>query len=185
MKKIIIIVVAVVLLLGGVGGGVWFYLSSKHKPTKGKPKTEQHAASEEADAGEEGGGEAHGGEEAPAEEEEAADEEHKKPPVFEKIDRFVVNVDGNPEKRGVMSVEIQAELGDPHAKETLNAYKPKIQSEIILMLGSQKFDELSTPEGKKKLQKALQDKVNEVIGVKSAKKGVKSIAFTSLILEER
>lgn len=184
MKKIIIIVVAVVLLLGGIGGGVWFYLSSKHKPTKGKPKTEQHAASGEAD-GADAGGEATGGEEAAAEEDAPAEEEHKTPPVFEKIDRFVVNVDGNPEKRGVMSVELQAELADPHMKDTLNAYKPKIQSEIILMLGSQKFDELSTPEGKKKLQKALQDKVNEVIGVKSAKKGVKSIAFTSLILEER
>ena len=166
MKKIIIIVVAVIVLLAGVGGGVWFFMSKQH-PAK--------AASADGEAKGDGAAEA----DAPA------DEGEKKPPVFVKIDRFVVNVDGDPEHRGVMSVEIQAEVADPKKAEEVEAFKPKIQSEIIMLLGSQKFTELSTPEGKTKLLEAVRDKVNEVIGAKSPKNGVKSIAFTSLILEDR
>ncbi|MCB6183569.1 flagellar basal body-associated FliL family protein [Leeia sp. TBRC 13508] len=176
MKKIIIIVVALLVVAGGVGGGVWFFMSKQHPA---KPAGEKAAKAEEGDA------EA----EAKADEGDAADEEEgdheKKPPVFYKIDRFVVNVDGDPEKRGVMSVEVQAELADAKKQEKMEAYKPKIQSELILLFGAQKFGELSTPEGKTKLLEEVRDKINEVIGASSPKKGAKSVAFTSLILEER
>ncbi|WP_018152014.1 flagellar basal body-associated FliL family protein [Leeia oryzae] len=165
MKKIVIIVVAVLLVLVGVGGGVWFFMSKQHPAKAASAEGEAKGDAAEADA--------------------PADEGEKKPPVFVKIDRFVVNVDGDPEHRGVMSVEIQAEVADAKKVEEVDAFKPKIQSEIIMLLGSQKYSELSTPEGKTKLLEEVRDKVNEVIGAKSPKTGVKSIAFTSLILEDR
>lgn len=165
MKKIIIIVVAAVVVLAAVGGGAaYFLLKRSHKPAAGGEGTEA-TASEEAAA------------EEPSGEESA-------PPVFVKIDRFVVNVDGDPEKKGVMSIEIQAELANAKLQERVEAFKPKIQSDLIMLLGSQKFGELSTPEGKQKLLALVRDKVNAVIGAKPAT-GVKSVAFTSLILEER
>lgn len=157
MKKIIVIV-AIVLVVG-VGGGVAAWLMmSKHPAKNGHKPTEAV--------------------------EEPAEAEGQKP-IYENLGRQVINVDGDQEHRGVVSVEIQVELADAKVKEKLEAYKPRIQSDIILLIGSQKMSDISTPAGKEKLLVLLRDKINEIIGASSPKKGIKLVVFSALILEDR
>lgn len=162
-KTLLIIIIAVVALLL-VGGGAAVYLLTS------KPDAEKHAKADGEEAGH--GDEGEGGD---AEED---GEEH--PPIYEKLETFTVNlVDGET----YLQVEISLKVADAKVQEKLKAHMPEVRDAMLRLLSSKSPEELAEADGKDKLAKEIQKQMNEVIGVKKAKKGVQGVLFTAFILQ--
>ncbi|UDM17245.1 flagellar basal body-associated protein FliL [Vogesella sp. XCS3] len=164
-KLMIIVIVLLVLVLAAVGGlGAYLFLGQKH-------------AAEAAAAGG-----AHG---AAAAEQEAPKKKEKKegPPIFEKVEPFVVNLSGGP-TAPMLQLEMQAELLDEHAKTNFKAYMPKIRSAVILLLSSKTEEDVASAEGKVKLRAQIKRIMNESMDA-AEEEPVDSVLFTSFIIQQQ
>lgn len=102
-------------------------------------------------------------------------------PVFEKIDTFVVNLGG--QEGGMLQTELQVQLNSPEGKETLKAYMPKIRSNIILLLSSKTYEDVSSAEGKAKLKNQIRKIINESLAEAGEREVVSAVLFTSFIVQ--
>ncbi|RBB95618.1 flagellar basal body-associated protein FliL, partial [Pseudomonas sp. MWU12-2115] len=107
---------------------------------------------------------------------------HDGPPIFEKMDTFVVNLAGN--DGSLLQVDMQAELGDEEAKKKFADYGPKIRSAVILLLSSKSAAEVSTAEGKVKLKAQVKQIINESMDA-GDEPVVDSVLFTSFIIQKQ
>ncbi|POZ60482.1 flagellar basal body-associated FliL family protein [Chromobacterium alticapitis] len=107
---------------------------------------------------------------------------HDGPPIFEKMDTFVVNLAGS--DGNLLQVDMQAELGDEEAKKKFTDYAPKIRSAVILLLSSKTATELSTADGKVKLKSQVKQIINEAMEA-GDDPVVDSILFTSFIIQKQ
>lgn len=152
-NKLMIIVIALLLLvLIAVGGLAAYMFTSLHAPA----------------------GDAHA--------EQAAEKPKKKegPPIFEKLDTFVVNLAGS--SGNMLQVDMQAELADEETKKKFTEYMPKIRSALILLLSSKSPEELATPEGKVKLKAQVKKIINESMDA-GDEEPVENILFTAFIIQ--
>jgi flagellar FliL protein len=156
-KLLIIVIVLLVVVLAAVGSLAAYVLTS-HK-------------------GEAAGG-AHGEKTAEAK----PKKKHEGPPIFEKLDTFVVNLIGN--GGSMLQVEMQAELGDEKDRQKFKDYSPKIRSGVILLLSSKTANELATPEGKVKLRAQVKKIINESMDA-GEEPPVESVVFTSFIIQQQ
>jgi flagellar FliL protein len=104
------------------------------------------------------------------------------PPIFEKMDTFVVNLAGN--TGALLQVEMQAQLIDAEAKKTLLEYMPKIRSGLILLLSSKSAEELASADGKVRLKAQVKKIMNESIDL-PGQEPVDSVVFTSFIIQNQ
>lgn len=149
-KLMLIVVLLLVVLIGGVGA-VGYLMLSGHAPAAAAQET--HAtAPKKSDA----------------------------PPVFSKLDTFVVNLSG--QGGSLLQVDMQAELADADAQKRLTDYMPKVRSAVILLLSAKTADELSTPEGKMKLKNQVKLVINGAMD-SGSDEPVKAILFTSFIIQ--
>ncbi|TDR82936.1 flagellar basal body-associated FliL family protein [Paludibacterium purpuratum] len=102
------------------------------------------------------------------------------PPVFSKLDTFVVNLSG--QGSALLQVDMQAELTDASAQERLTSYMPKVRSAVILLLSAKSAEELGTPEGKLKLKNQVKQVINGAMD-SGGDEPVKSVLFTSFIIQ--
>jgi flagellar FliL protein len=166
MMIIIIALVAVVVLAGG-GIAAWLLMSSPEKTKKAKAQGEEGAEDEAAQEGEEG-----------VEEEE--EEEEGKPPIYETLEQFTVNLaDGE----SYLQTQMQLLMATPESSAKIKERLPEVRHEVIELLSSKSAEELGTPEGKKKLAEEVQKAINGVIGAKKASKGVKKVLFGAFIIQ--
>src|SRR5574343_64601 len=163
-KLMIIVIVLLVLVLAAIGGlGAYLFLGQKH-------------AAEATASG------AHG---AAAEHAEEPKKKEKKegPPIFEKVEPFVVNLSGGP-SAPMLQLEMQAELYDEGAKTNFKAYMPKIRSAVILLLSSKSEEEVASAEGKVKLRAQIKRIMNESMDA-AEEEPVESVLFTSFIIQQQ
>ena len=163
-KLMIIVIVLLVLVLAAVGGlGAYLFLGQKH-------------------AAEAAAGGAHG---AAAEQEKEPKKKEKKegPPIFEKVEPFVVNLSGGP-TAPMLQLEMQAELLDEAAKTNFKAYMPKIRSAVILLLSSKTEEDVASAEGKVKLRAQIKRIMNESMDA-AEEEPVDSVLFTSFIIQQQ
>lgn len=151
-KLMLIVIMLLVVLIAAVGGlGAYMFL---HQPAAN------------ADA-------AHNAAPAP--------KRPEGPPIFEKMEPFVVNLTGG---EALLQVEMQVQLIDAEAKQTLIQYMPKIRSGLILLLSSKTADELATPDGKVRLKAQVKKIMNESIEL-PGQEPVDSVLFTSFIIQNQ
>jgi flagellar FliL protein len=163
MMIIIIALVAVVVLAGG-GIAAWLLMSSPEKTKKAKAQGEEGAEDEAAQEGEEG----------------AEEEEEGKPPIYETLEQFTVNLaDGE----SYLQTQMQLLMATPESSAKIKERLPEVRHEVIELLSSKSAEELGTPEGKKKLAEEVQKAINGVIGAKKASKGVKKVLFGAFIIQ--
>ena len=124
-KLLIILVVVFALLAGGGGGAAWFF------------KQKAAAAAAEADEGKEG-----------KDGKPAKKAESGKPPVFDPLENFTVNLAGGDH---FMQLGIVLQVKDEETAEKVKAYLPQIRNRILLTLSAKTVEDLQSPEGKKKL----------------------------------
>ncbi|MDO9227551.1 MAG: flagellar basal body-associated FliL family protein [Pseudomonadota bacterium] len=159
--KLLIIIIAVlaVVLIGG-GAGAYLLLS--------KPASEKKAKAD------------HGDEEAAADEGDEEEEEDGKPPVYEKLETFTVNL---ADQESYLQTEIQLMVADSKVQGKIKAHMPEVRDSLIRLLSSKTAEELAQPEGKAKLAEEVGKAVNEVLGVKKKSKGVKKVLFAAFIIQ--
>ncbi|QEL55870.1 flagellar basal body-associated FliL family protein [Chromobacterium paludis] len=154
-KLMLIVIVLLILVLAAVGGLAAYMFTNVNK-APGSAQSEQTK--------------------------ESAKKKHDGPPIFEKMDTFVVNLAGN--DGSLLQIDMQAELSDEEAKKKFTEYAPKIRSAVILLLSSKSASELSTPDGKVKLKAQVKQIINEAMDA-GDNPVVDSILFTSFIIQKQ
>lgn len=133
---IIVAVLAVVLIAGGVGG---YFLLSKGKHSGGSEAKKGEAKTERSEKGElKAGG------------------------PIQALDPFVVNLSDTDSTR-YLKVVMQLELPNEELKPELEQRMPQIRDEIIMILSSKSYDDLSTAPGKRSLKRTILETVNRFL----------------------
>jgi len=158
----LIIIVAAIVAAGAAGGGVYFF-------SKGKSDTEAQAKDAKG----------HG-------EKGAKGDEHKPkaPAVYVKMDPpFVVNF----EAKGLMrflQVSVEVVTRDPPTADMLKLHDPRIRNDLLLLLGNQQFETISSREGKESLRaEALKTVANVIASEGGDAKQVEQLFFTSFVMQ--
>lgn len=158
---LLMILVAVVAL--AIGGGAAFFLVG------GKSDNAEAADSKDGEKGEKG---------------EKGKAKHKEPAQFVKLDPpFVVNF----EAKGLMrflQVTVEVMTRDPETVELIKKNDPMIRNDLILLFGNQKYESISTREGKEQLRADALKVVAKVIGEEGGKaEKVEQLFFTSFVMQ--
>jgi flagellar FliL protein len=121
-----------------------------------------------------------GGEEHAAETKPAV----KTPAIYSKFDPpFVVNF----QNKGMMrflQVSIEVMTRDPATAELIKEHDPKLRNDLLMLLGGQTFETLSSREGKEQLRTQALKAVADVIAAEGGKaEKVEQLYFTSFVMQ--
>lgn len=177
-KKLLIIIAAAVLVLGLGGGGAWFFMSKGHADEE-----------QTADSGDEG---EHDAKDTKKEKGKAKGKKDKKgkaaepkaPAIYVEFQPpLVVNFDA----KGVMrflQVGMQVMTRDHDTSEMVKLHDPKIRNDMLLLLGSQTYDSISTMEGKEALRKKALEIIAKIVDDEGGEgKKVEDLYFTSFVMQ--
>jgi len=172
--KIIILVVTLTLVLGGgLVGGTFYFVSSMNSPQVSSTKD---GADEVADDGEED-----------TDEEEVAEDEVMEPPHYFSMDpKFVVSF-SNQKYARFMQFSLEIMSRDPEIIKKVEEHNPVIRSSLLMLFGSQGYEEMVTREGKEKLLKDTAADINstlkKVTGSANMANAVEAAYFTSFVIQ--
>ena len=180
-KKLIVMVVGALVLIGaGVGAGMFAAGSglagggAHAEEKKEDPDQPKLVAKEGGD---------HGGSGAPehAGEDGKFDPNDYKATYYEMDQPFTSNLR---DADGFMQVGLGlSTYYDQRVIDRIEEHKVAIRSAILMTLADQDSFVVSTPEGKKELQKELKDAVNGVLKKKTGFGGIDDVYFTSFIIQ--
>ncbi len=166
-KKLLFIIIGAVLVLVLGGVGAMFALGMFDD----EPQQEQ--TEETADAEED--------EDKAAKEEEP--EELADDAIYWPIEPpFVMNFEGR-SKAKYMQIRLVAMSRSKKAIETLKKHMTPVRNELTFLLGSQKYVEMVTPEGKEQLRSEIIETINTILKQNGGGAGVKTVYFTSFVMQ--
>lgn len=177
-KKLLIIIAAAVLVLGGGGAGAWFFM---HKSAADEEVTADADEGDHADA-KDTKKEKGKSKDKKAKKGKAA--EPKAPAIYVEFQPpLVVNFDA----KGVMrflQVGMQVMTRDHETSELVKLHDPKIRNNMLMLLGSQTYDTISTMEGKEELRKKALETVTKIVDDEGGEgKKVEDLYFTSFVMQ--
>lgn len=111
---------------------------------------------------------------------EQAAKEDDRPPIYEKLETFTVNL---ADPGHYLQVEVALKVADPEDQQKVKLYMPEVRDVLLRLLSSKTSEELAGQEGKDKLANEIQTQVNEVLRIKERGKGVKGVLFNSFIIQ--
>lgn len=129
-------------------------------------------------------GDAEGGEHATekAAEHAPAPAAHHEPHYFS-LKPLVVNFAEKGPAR-FLQVEMDAMVYDPVVVTETEKHMPVIRNNLLVLLGSQTFEQISTREGKEKLQADIVAEINKVLQQQaSIHSGVEKVFFTNFVMQ--
>jgi flagellar protein FliL len=113
-----------------------------------------------------------------------AKEAEKLPALYVALDPpFVVNFEAEQLVR-FLQVTVQVMSRDPETVELVKANDPVVRNDLLLLLGGQHYETISTRDGKEKLRQQALDAVRRVVtsaGGKADK--VEAVYFTSFVMQ--
>ncbi|MDY6949232.1 MAG: flagellar basal body-associated FliL family protein [Pseudomonadota bacterium] len=126
------------------------------------------------------GGKKEGDEHAKAEEAPA----HKSPAIYSKFDPpFVVNFQNKGQMR-FLQVSVEVMTRDPLTAELIKQHDPKLRNDLLMLLGGQTFETLSSREGKEQLRTESLKAVADVVAAEGGKaESVEQLYFTSFVMQ--
>ena len=161
-KKLLIIIVAVVVL-ALAGAGAMMFLGGDEEASSDDAQTSEGAADNDAAAATTG----------------------KQPPIYFAIEKPLV-VNFSVQSRDAvryLSVKLKVMARDQTVIDAFTLNQPAIQHELLLLLFNQQYDALNTTEGTKELQKQTLITINEVLKAEKSSGEIKSVYFTSFLME--
>ena len=174
-KKLLVIIAAAVLVLGGGGAGAFFFVNKGHADEEVTADADEgeHAAKDSKK--EKGKGK---------KDKKGKAAEPKLPAIYVEFNPpFVVNFDA----KGVMrflQVSIQVMTRDHETSELVKLHEPKIRNNMLLLLGSQTQDSISTTEGKEALRKQSLETIAKIVEDEGGEgKKVEDLYFTSFVMQ--
>lgn len=182
-KWILILVGALVLIGGGVGGGL--YATGFLSHSEGKAEAENHgpklvpkAEQKRFTAGGEGG--------------EGGSEAGSAPPAGKGGDKYASNYFAMEKEftsnlqDSVHFVQIGLAVSTPYDDTVIDNIKTNeiaVRSAVLLALGDTTEDEVTTTDGKKKLQLRLAKAINDTLKEKEGFGGVGNVYFTNFVVQ--
>ncbi len=156
-NTVLLIALIVLLLLVGGGGAAFFLLGG------GDNK------SAKSDAG-------------AATEHKAEKVEDKETHYLELGKEFVVNLEDT-SKVNYLQVSIQVMAHKTEPLDLIKENMPVIRNKLMLILSSQKYEEVNTRKGKEKLRKEIKEAIQTILHEESPKANIDAVYFTSLIMQ--
>ncbi|MCW9024334.1 MAG: flagellar basal body-associated FliL family protein [Gammaproteobacteria bacterium] len=153
-NTILLIVLIVLLLLVGGGGAAFFLMGDKEGESAGPDTAEGSAEKIEA----------------------------KVVSYYELSPEFVVNLEDNREVN-FMQLKVQLMARDEKVWPVVEHHMPVIRNNIMLLLSSQKYEDMNTREGKEKLQELMRESIQEVIASESPDLKIETVYFTELVMQ--
>jgi flagellar FliL protein len=113
-----------------------------------------------------------------------AKEAAKTPPLYIALDPpFVVNFEAEQLVR-FLQVTVQVMSRDPATVELIKTNDPVVRNDLLLLLGNQSYQTISSREGKEKLRLLALDAVRKVVTTAGGKaEKVEAIYFTSFVMQ--
>jgi flagellar FliL protein len=106
-----------------------------------------------------------------------------KVPIYYKFDPpFVVNLEGQSGSR-FLQLTIELMTYDQSVTADIEQHMPVIRNNIVFLLSSVTYEQLSTLEGKQKLRADLLSEIQKVLKEKTGKPGVEEVYLTSLVMQ--
>lgn len=163
---IAVIVLSSILVLGGaIGGTVYFMSRGTHKAPDAAAK---------ADAGES----------ADTADEDSEDKGDKPAPAnYVSLDPpFVVNFEGNSAAR-FLQINVEVMSRQLEYAEHIKKHMPVIRNNLVLLFGSQTYDQVSTLKGKEELRQKALTEVQKILEEETGDTGVEALYFTSFVMQ--
>jgi flagellar protein FliL len=114
------------------------------------------------------------------------DKNKKKEPkiaIFYKFDPpFVVNIQSQSNNR-FLQLTLEAMTYDKEVTTDIDQYMPIIRNNILLLLSSLTYDQVSTLDGKQKLREDILKEIQNVLKDKIGKSGVDNVYLTSIVMQ--
>jgi flagellar FliL protein len=106
------------------------------------------------------------------------------PPIYVNLDPpFVVNFEAESMVR-FLQVTISVMTRDAPTSEVLKKNDPRIRNDLLMLLGNQPYDAISTREGKEKLQAQSLESVRAVVASAGGEAGkVEALYFTAFVMQ--
>jgi flagellar FliL protein len=96
---------------------------------------------------------------------------------------FVVNFEAEQLVR-FLQVTVQVMSRDPETVEVIKANDPVVRNDLLLLLGNQKYQTISSREGKEQLRRQALDTVRHVVTAGGGKaERVEAVYFTSFVMQ--
>ena len=111
---------------------------------------------------------------------EAAEVVERKPPVYETLAVFTVNLS---DREHFLQTELQLALENVEAQKLVKDRMPEVRDVLIRLLSSKTVDELTQADGKDRLADEIRQQVNGVLGVQSDAEGVRKVLFAAFIIQ--
>ncbi|KAF0193052.1 MAG: flagellar FliL protein [Gammaproteobacteria bacterium] len=168
-RKKLIIIIAAIVLVSAIGVGVTLMLLPGHPPAD-----EHAAAAGEAGAAEDG---------KPKKPRKGGGKPESADANYYAFDPpFIVNFRDQAQAR-FLQVEVQVMALDPAVIETIKKHMPRIRNDLILLFSSQKYETLSTREGKEKMRDEALFEIRKILKEETGNPGVEGLYFTTLIMQ--
>jgi len=145
-SKLLLIIIAAVLVVV-LGGGAAFFLLKKKAPAD-----DEEGMDEEGDH-------------PPAKVTKGKKKKpdaHAAPPVFTKLEPFVVKLQSDQQEAYVQAIP-ELKLLDPATSEQIKQFMPEIRHKLLLILAGKKATDLSTPEGMQTLANQFRVSINATL----------------------
>jgi len=108
----------------------------------------------------------------------------KAPAIYIKFDPpMVVNFEAKGMTR-YLQVGVEVMTRDPATAEMIRLHDPRLRNDLLMLLGGQGYETLSTREGKDRLRQEALEAVSEVIGSEGGDPAkVEQLFFTSFVMQ--
>ena len=147
------LIIGLVVVLAAAGAGGWFFFAGK----KATPAAEAAAA----EAGKPAGGKA---------------------TYLALTPSFTVNLDDEEASR-YLQVEIEVMARNVTALDNVKLHTPRIRNALLLLLGQQKYHDLTTRAGKEALQAKVLAEIQKILKAETGETGIEAAYFTSFVMQ--
>jgi flagellar FliL protein len=108
----------------------------------------------------------------------------KTPAIYSKFDPpFVVNFQNKGQMR-FLQVSVEVMTRDPLTADLIKQHDPKLRNDLLMLLGGQTFETLSSREGKEQLRTESLQAVAAVVAAEGGKaESVEQLYFTSFVMQ--
>ena len=184
-KKIIIIAIGALAIAGASVGATLFLTNSPGAKKDAASKSAAKKADAEgedadnADEEQEGAGKEGDNAEDAAEDGKTGE---KKAVYYDFDQPFVVNFQDETQLR-YLQITVSVMSNDPKTAESIKAHMPLIRNNLVLLFSGQSREAMITREGKEKIRAEAQAEVQKVLKEQTGKAGIKSLYFTSFVMQ--
>lgn len=112
----------------------------------------------------------------------AAKHEAPKPPVFVNLEPFTVNLQPDGSEQ-YLQIGIVVQTKNDETAELLKQYMPQVRSRLLMLLSSKPAEEITSPEGKKKLTGEIVAQLKEPFVEHEKPQEVNSVHFTEFVIQ--